>query len=415
MYYFATLLFLLLSANGTFVPFFNIDWFIIDLIYIWIGIEYDLFNKRDIRLFVKFAVIYISYCVFRSTFLNNLPVNYFISDFIYLFKYILPSFLFCALLKDKALHYLSRVIIDLAIISIPFFLVQVVAGDMLFNIGKSLSIPPDVTGYDYTNFIVFVYVKLHHYQNAGFAWEPGAYGFFLNIGLMLHFMYNGFKLDKRAMWLILAVVTTVSTTSYIALILVLLLFFRAKGMSLNKLLAFAVPILFIMVFQLPFLADKIIGTYKSDMFTLKNIQFLSKYYIQTGETFALNRFASAIYIYQLFGAKLIFGISNIFDETQPILKNISLSNGIFEFSAKFGFIGLSFLLYRAYLYFRTFTFNFEQAFYGVLLILILGFGESIFVLPLTTAFCFLYQYTQPEETEEDEEADIDEAELNYVA
>ena len=136
MYYFATLLFLLLSANGTFVPYFNIDWFIIDLVYIWIGIEYNRLNKRDIRLFVKFAVIYISYCVFRSTFLNNLPLHYFTSDIVYLFKYILPSFLFCALLKDKALHYLSRVIVDLAIISIPFFLVQVVAGDMLFNIGK---------------------------------------------------------------------------------------------------------------------------------------------------------------------------------------------------------------------------------------------------------------------------------------
>jgi hypothetical protein len=146
MYYFATLIFILLSANGTFIPFSNINWFIVEFIFLWIGIEHDRFNKRDIRLFVKFAAMYITYCTFRSTFLTHLPINFFISDLIYLFKYILPSFLFCALLKDKALYYLSKVIIDLAIISIPFFLIQVAAGDMLFNIGSALNIPPHVVG-----------------------------------------------------------------------------------------------------------------------------------------------------------------------------------------------------------------------------------------------------------------------------
>jgi hypothetical protein len=412
MYYFATLLFILLSANGTFVPFFNIDWFIVEFVFLWIGIEYDQFNKRDIRLFVKFAAIYIAYCSLRFIFFTHLPPNYFISDIIYLFKYILPSFLFCALLKDQALYYLSKVITDLAIISIPFFLIQLAAGDTLFNIGKSLGIPPDITGFDYTNFVVFVYIKVHAYQNAGFAWEPGAYGFFLNIGLMLHFMHNGFSFDKKAMWLILAIITTLSTTSFIALMLVMLLFFRAREIKLNMLLTFAGPILFVAIFQLPFLADKIIETYKYDLYSLKNIEFLSGYYIRNNEVFALNRFASMIYLYDLFGPQLILGVSNIFTETQPILKNINISNGIFEFFGKFGVVGMIFLLYRAYLYFRTFTFSFEQAFYCVILILILGFGESIFVLPITTAFCFLYHYAQPEDNEEDT---VDEYELGHAA
>ncbi|MES2375624.1 MAG: hypothetical protein V4553_03550 [Bacteroidota bacterium] len=415
MYYFATLIFVLLSANGTFLPFSNINWFIVEFIFLWIGIEYDQFNKRDIRLFVKFAAIYLTYCTFRSTFLTHLPISFFISDVIFLFKYILPSFLFCALLKDKALYYLSKVIIDLAIISIPFFLIQVVAGDALFNIGSALNIPPHVVGYEYTNFIVFVYIKLHAFQNAGFAWEPGGYGYFLNLGLVLHFMANGFSFDKRAWWLVIAIVTTLSTTAFIALMLVCLLFFRARGLKMSMLLTVAVPVIFVAVFQLPFLADKIIETYKYDLHSMENIDFLSKYYIRIGESFPLNRFASLLFIYKTFGAQLIFGVSNIFTDTQPIFANINISNGIFDFCAKFGAIGIIFLWYRAYLFFRVYTFNFEQAFYCVILIAILGFGEAIFILPITTAFYFLYQYAQPYELEGEEENDVDEYELEHVA
>ncbi|MCC8426194.1 hypothetical protein [Mucilaginibacter sp. UR6-11] len=410
MYYFATFLFILLSANGTFVSFFNIDWFIIEFIFIWIGIEYDRFNKRDIRLFGKFALIYIGYCSFRSLFLVHLPLNYFVSDIIYLFKYILPSFLFCALLKDRALYYLSKVIIDLVIISIPFYLVQLVAGNALYNIGTSIGLPP-YRDYDYTNFIVFVYTKAHTLQNCGFAWEPGAYGFFLNLGLVFHLMYNSFVMDKRAVWIIVAIITTLSTTSFIGLLVVMILFFRARGVKFSFLTILAVPVILIMVFELPFLADKIVQTYKHDLYSLQNIEYLSRYYLQTGESFALNRFASLLLIYKLFGAQLIFGVSNIFTETQPILKNINISNGIFEFCAKFGVIGLVFMLYRGYLFFRTFTVNFEQAFYCVILILILGFGESIFVLPIATALFFLHYYAQPEEIEEDDQHQFDEPEL----
>jgi hypothetical protein len=412
MYYFATVILLLLSGNATFLPFYNINWFIVEFLFIWIGIECNRFSKRDIRLFLNFAVIYVSYCAFRSAFLNNnLPVSYFISDIVYLFKFILPSFLFCALLKDKAIYYLSRVIIDMAVISIGFFFLQLFAGDLLFSIGKTIGIPPIATsaGYEYTNFIVFNFVKTHLHQNSGFAWEPGAYGFFLNVGLALHFLSNGFKLDGKARWIILAILTTISTTSYIAMALVFVLFFRSRGMKFNKLIILATPVLLVAVFQLPFLADKIIATYNYDMHNIRDIDFLTNYYIKIGEQMPLNRFATIIYIYNLFGAKLIFGVSNIFTDTVPAFKNINTANGIVEFCAKFGLIGLVFLLYRSYLFFRKYTYGTEAAIYCLILLLILGFGESIFILPLMSAFYFLYYYAEPEDDayEEFNEDDAD--------
>lgn len=397
MYYLVTFIFLLLSGNGTFIAFYNIDWFIIDLIFIWVGIEYNRFHKSDFRIAGYFMLLYISYCTFRSLFLTHLPINYYISDIIYLFKYILPSMLFCAVLREKAIHYIPKVIIHLTIISIGFYCIQLVAGPMLYSIGNAIGIPPYVPVYHYTNFIVFTYVTEHAYQNSGFSWEPGAFGFFLNMGLLLHLLRNGFKLDKGAKWLILGIITTLSTTSYIALVVVFLLYFRIRGMKLSKLALFATPVLGVMVFELPFLADKIVDIYKHDMLDLKNIETLSAYYLRVGEEMPFNRFSSLIFLYNQFGPKLIFGVSNIYFESVPVLKNINISSGIFEFFAKFGLITFIVLLQRAYLFFKSFTYNTEQRVYCILLILVLGFSESIFLSPLMISFYFLYQYVKPEE------------------
>jgi hypothetical protein len=405
MLYFATFVFMLLSANGTFVSFYNIDWFIIDFIFIWIGLEYGRFNKRDLRFGAGFAIMFIGYCTLRSIFLTNLPTRYYISDIIYLFKYILPSFLYCALLKEKAIHYLSKVIIDLTKISIPFYCFQLLAGDALYSIGKAINLPPEVPAYHYTNFLVFTYVKEHAHQNSGFSWEPGAFGFFLIIGLMLHLFKNGFKIDSGTKWLMVGVLTTLSTTTYVAFGLVMLMHYRANGVKLSTLAIFAVPIMAIAVFQLPFLLDKVIEVYHHDMQDLKNIAFLHAYYERIGEQMPFNRFSSALFIYNQYHEKLIFGISNIFIESVPYLKNANTSSGIFEYFAKFGIVAFVLLFFRMCLFYKKLGASKEQMFYCVLLVLILGFAESIFILPLMTNFYFLYFYANPQEVlnEEDDE------------
>ena len=110
----------------------------------------------------------------------------------------------------------------------------------------------------------------------------------------------------------------------------------------------------------------------------------------------LNRFGSALYLYQLFGVKLIWGVSNIYEETVPILKAINISNGIFDFLAMYGLAGLAFFLYRCFIFFRKFTESIELSVYGLIVILILGFSESIFSIPFTLCFFFLYYYSEPE-------------------
>jgi len=414
MNYFATLVFLLLSANGTFLPFFNIDWFLVDVLFIWIGLAYNRFDKRDLRFGAAFMLAYICYCSFRSYFFNNLPIRFYVSDIIYLFKYILPSLIFCALLKEKAIDYLSRVIIDLTKISIPLYCIQLVAGDVLYNIGNAIGLPPATPGYTVTNFIIFTYVKEHHYQNSGFSWEPGAFGFFLIIALMLQLFKNGFKIDSGVKWLVLGVVTTFSTTSFVALGLVFLMYCCANGVKFSTLAIVAVPVLAVAVVKLPFLLSKVIDIYNHDLKDLQNLEFLSAWYLRQGREMPFNRFASMIFIYDEFKARLIFGVSNIFTETVPYLKNANTSSGTFEYFAKFGLVAFVYLMTRLCQFFRKFTQQKELIIYCVLLILVLGFSESIFVLPIMTNFYFLYFYARPlddefeEEEEEENEPDISE-------
>jgi hypothetical protein len=397
MYYIITLFFILLAAKGTFFAFYNICWLLMDIVIIWIGIEDKRFHKSDLRVFFYFALVYVAYCSFRSFFFKGLSLSFWANDIIFLFKYILSSFLFCALLRDHTIHYLSKVIIHLAIISVFFYGIQLISGDFIYAIGRTINLPPRPHDKMYVNFVLFTFVKEHAMQNSGFSWEPGAFGFFLNTGLILHLLTTNFAFDKKAKWLALAILTTLSTTAFIGLLVIILMSLRANGVKYSKILFFVAPLLLIAVAELPFLFTKVVSIYHSDEQDIKNIDFLNKYYLQRGINMPLNRFSSMILLNKLFGANLILGVSNLYDESVPLLKNMNISNGIFDFMAKFGLAGLGSMLYSSFLLFKTYTRSIELSMYGILLIVVLGFGECIFVLPLMTCFFFLHYYSAPEE------------------
>jgi hypothetical protein len=401
MYYFVTLLFVILSAKASFIDASNICWFLIDILILWVGFERKRFRKSDVKVFFNFSLIYVSFCTLRSIFLTQLPLSYWISDIVFLVKYILTSFLFCALLKEKTIYYLVKVSFQLTIISLVFYCLQLISGSLVFAMGKMINLP-SAHAAGYVNFLVFTYVQQHPFQNSGFSWEPGAFGFFLNLILLLHFLTNDFTFDKKAKWFAIAIITTLSTTAYIAFLFIILLYFRARGVKFAKLLFFIVPIVCVLTVSLPFLFDKIMLIYSRDMSDMKNIETLNQYYLDRGQGMPLNRFASLLYLSQTFGIKLIWGVSNLYNNINPLIKNISISNGIFSFFAQFGAVGLSFLLYKCYVLFRKYTGSAELSIYCILVILIFGFAECIFVTSLMLCFFFLYYYAQPEVYEDEQ-------------
>lgn len=394
MYYFVTFLFVLLAGKATFFDDVNICWFLVTAIILWVGLEKKRIFKSDLHLFGTFSLMYIGFCTFRSVFLTQLPIHYWLNDIIFLFKFLLPSFLFCAVLKEKAIYYVTKVMMDLAILSLPLYCLQLISGNLVYSIGKAVNLPyAHFNGY--VNMLVFTYVKVHAIRNSGFSWEPGAFGFFLIISLMLYWLSNNFKYDTRAKLVTVAIITTLSTTTYLAFAIMLLFFCRAKGVRFTILLIFIVPFLCVVAASVPFLFSKIVETYHKDMMDIKNIQTLSQTYIQMGVVMPLNRFGSMLFLIHSFGYQLLFGVSNSYKQTSPLLHNISISNGIFAFCAQFGAVGLGFLLYRTYKFIRKYV-NVELTIYCLLVILVLGFGECIYLSSLLLSFLFLYHYARPE-------------------
>lgn len=389
---------MLLCAKSNFLTDYSVSYFLLDIILIWIGLEKNRFKKSDIKLFLKFSFIYIAYVTFRYLFLNRLAIAFFVSDLNFLLKYIVLSFLYCAVLRDKAIYYIVKLTILAALISLPLYFLQLAAGDLIYSLGKLANLQTADVNSTYVTFLIFSYDKLHAIRNSGFSWEPGAYGCFLNIGLLLYLVTNNFVFNKKAIILTLAIITTLSTTSYAALIIVLLMNYRANGGKFSKYIIIGIPILIIIAVQLSFLFSKIVNTYNSDVSELSNVskfKELNDYYLTNGGQLPLNRFASLIFIYRLFGLRLIWGISNTYSNSVSALNNVNISNGIIDFVAKFGLVGLIYLIYRYILLFKKYLLKNELIFYCVLVLLLLSFGEPMLIFQTTLAFFFLYHYADP--------------------
>lgn len=399
MDYYISMLFMLISSKGNFTAYYVVFNYFTDAVLIYIGVTQNRFKPSDFKLLARTGVIYLFFIAFRCIFLTGLPLIFFISDCNFFVERIIMSFLLCAVLRENAVYYIVKITIQLAALSLIFFAVQLISGPFMTYIGTIINLPPRVGNPGYTNIIFFTFDNFNHlYQNSGFSWEPGAFGDFLDIGILMHFLVNGFKYDKGAWILTAAIITTQSTTTYLCFAVVILLFLRVNGLKLTTLLLFAVPAMCLIAVNVPFLVDKIGRTWEDDQFNLNEMTRLVAWYQRNGGQLHLNRFGSFIYIYNYFGPlKLFAGISNKYMDLMPAGQVMNISNGDIDFMAKFGLVGLGFLLYRYALFIKKFLFKGEYIFYCVIIMVILGFGEPLFMFNTTLCFLFFFHYTDPKD------------------
>jgi hypothetical protein len=390
IYYIVTLFFLIFASKANILVKSNLAWFGFEVCMIIIALYFNRVKKKDVQFFIISSAIFFIYVLVRFK-LNQLPTDYLKSDVFYFFKFVLTSYLFCLILKEKTLYYLVKVISHLAVISIVFYILQFYQdGAILKAIGSAFeSITVKTYSLRYSNFLIFTYDTVHYYRNSGFCWEPGAFGSFLTIALLFNFLMNDFKLNKEAFIITLAILTTVSTTAYLGVFLLFFLRYRVlnKGSKVT-IIAFAI-ILAIAIPNVPFLGEKIVEIYEQDIRDLKRIEELSTYYDDEQRQIPLNRFASAIFLYEQFDWKLFLGVSNQYDEYYKYEYNINISNGIMDFITKFGVVGLFVLLYRYGTLCKMYLRKTEYVIYSVLILLILSFGEPILMLPICVIFMFL--------------------------
>lgn len=129
-----------------------------------------------------------------------------------------------------------------------------------------------------TNLIIYVEAK-HSSRNMGMFWEPGAFQTFINLALL--FEMSKKKIDKKNVILyILTVLTTYSTTGYLAMALILFLPFFKKKVSIKKKFSLLVVMLLIVgvCFFLPTINKLLFASSISGQSTVfgKIINFLNR-------------------------------------------------------------------------------------------------------------------------------------------
>lgn len=395
--YVVTLLFLLLSCNANFLTSNDVLWFLIVLMMFGIAVLRKLFLRKDFNKIALYSIVFLLFVSIRDVWINSLdPIfDFLFSDAIFLFKYIFLSFIFCTILKEKLMAYVVRVMTHLTLIGFFFYFIQLVAGSFLYSMMKAIDLPNNnalsnnLTG-SYTNILIFTFTKdFHDLSNSGFVWEPGSYGCFLVITLMFHFFLNKFRFDRTAIILIIASITTFSTTDYISLLLLLFLAYRVRVPKFNIWLLALIVGVVVVIFTVPILGQKIWDTYQEDMGDLNHLKILERFYHHYRMEIPLNRFASMVYIYHTFGWSLILGVSNKYSLIFIKTYNVNVSNGIFDFLAKFGLVSLVFLLYKYGKICVRYVLKSEQVIYCILILLMLGFGEPIMILPIVVNFIFM--------------------------
>ncbi|MEP2281005.1 hypothetical protein [Maribacter sp.] len=369
---------------------YNSAWFGLELFLIFTAFYLKRVKKNDVHFFLISAVVYVVYMFFRFK-LNNLSNDYLISDIFYFFKFLFTSYLFCLILKEKALYYLVKVVSHLALVSLVFYSIQLYGNGVIVKaIGTAFeSITVDDESFRYTNFIFFTFDDIHYYRNSGFCWEPGAFGSFLTLALLFNFLINDFKLNKEALIITLAILTTVSTTAYLGVFLLFFLRYRVLNNGSNIVIVIFAVVFAIAIPNVPFLGEKIVEIYDQDIQDLKELEQLSVYYEDVKRQIPLNRFASVIFLYEQFDWKLFLGVSNQYDQFYIDEYNVNISNGIMDFITKFGLVGLVVLLYRFGKLCKVYLKKTEYVFYAILILLTLSFGEPILMLPISVIFLFL--------------------------
>jgi hypothetical protein len=147
-----------------------------------------------------------------------------------------------------------------------------------------------------------------------------------------------------------------------------------------------VPAFIILVVTIPFLGDKIAHIYIDDMKGLDNLKESSKF--NRGTQIPLNRFASLVYLDRVLGNYLILGLSNKYDVFINSIYDVNISNGIWDFFAKFGVFGFIFLVYNYVKFCAQYLARKEYLVYCVLILLVISFGEPILFLPIVLLFLF---------------------------
>ncbi|MES2678878.1 MAG: hypothetical protein V4635_03295 [Bacteroidota bacterium] len=259
------------------------------------------------------------------------------------------------LVKGYGLFFFKRlidVIYTLSLITVPFYILQLLDHDLLRGI-----LSPVNFSFSNQGNIGGVYVFAFNlspaswgelYRNSGFMWEPGAFGGMLIFAIVFYFITSNFQIGKRILFLMLYALTTVSTATIFALLFFIALILITKYRKKPYIMLAYLPLLGVACFQiysLPFMGGKIA------YYTETNLDYKLSYQVGSfdeGGT-SIGRFSGFMIEYDRMKNSPLIGHGWDSDYSDLGIGNEwSNPSGLSVLMGKFGLIGLLFVFICLY-------------------------------------------------------------------
>lgn len=352
-------------------------------------IPLSFFRKTHIdRSFLLFLSVFIILTYIQLSTFNVFPQRTLFG----FFSKLIVAYFVVKIVNRSFIDVYVNLMYYIALISFIFWIPSFISNGLRELITRSA--PFMVEGSGFSSYILYQ-TNMGEYgewaRNCGPFWEPGAFAGFLIIALLFHYLKSQNIKDQKNLVLIGAILSTFSTTGYLALFLFLVFVVIKYRNMLSTVITLIVliPTFYFAFQELPFLRNKL-----SDQ--IESTESKSAYTVHR------TRFSSAIIDLQDFKEYPLAGRGK-YDETRFDLgvKAVNRNNGTTDLLVMYGIIGFLTYFYYYFISFKNLAFYFHRKnklipYFFLLMVLVIGFSENYFLLPFFWSICFLsIPYTMP--------------------
>ena len=236
-------------------------------------------------------------------------------------------------------------------------------------------------------------------RNAGCSWEPGRFAIMVALAIFCNLCQNGvkFKKNKNIWWLLIALITTQSTTGYFS-VLVLYIIFLFKGFNLRSvlLLLFIVTPIIYCLMQLDFMAEKVTTRISNaqDLSHLEESFSWNATQYEDGEYLgSIDRFDAMAFEWINLMNDPILGYSRNFDHSYfrtHLTTNFVLANGFVKILGMYGiFFGIIFFYFLFLSSLKIANHSNVKRKWGLIILLCMSaISYPILSIPVFTSFWF---------------------------
>jgi hypothetical protein len=302
-----------------------------------------------------------------------------------------------------ALIQIGRVLV---LLSIPFYLAQLIDVVSLQKIGVAINsaLPGLIEARSDVN-DQSINILLHNiefvepWRNAGMFWEPGGFGYFLSLCLILALATPNQKSKTTIALLVFGIITTFSTTAY--LIAGLSLFVNGVVVaSRSNNYKFKLAQLLVVG---SLVVAGVVSFFSSDMFYGKinneiesQLGFLENQPTTLNQVKSLGRFGSLVLDLEYIEESPWIGIGHSNNRFADEYPNYIFTNGLSSTARSFGLIGLGLILYITYLSAKKIKASMQTqwplAMMLPIAVIFISFSNPVLFSPLPllfqTFFCF---------------------------